>query len=291
MSKVKWEEVNRNWQFRTNVVLSMCIVPVEKEKNNLAGSFVKTCPAHLDIISREGVVMSYSITPLLTGVRNPDQGIMTYQQGYGKRIWLPIWSFLVRGEGHTILIDTGLDENELFPPAGFTEETGLVPKTLRECLQLHGVEVNDVDIVINTHLHDDHCGNNSLFSSAKFYAHAKEIEFCRNPHPIDHRYDAYFIEDIVFHEITCDMEIVPGVKVIHSPGHTVGGLSVIVETVEGPVVITGFCCNSRNFPDNGPAVCPGVHLDAIAAWESIQKIKGLGVKIIPMHELHLSPIG
>ncbi len=33
--------------------------------------------------------MSYSITPLLTGVRNPDQGIMTYQQGYGTSIWTP----------------------------------------------------------------------------------------------------------------------------------------------------------------------------------------------------------
>ena len=74
--------------------------------------------------------MSYSITPLLTGVRNPDQGIMTYQQGYGKRIWLPIWAFLVQGQGVTLLVDSGLDENELIVPAGFTEETGLVPASL-----------------------------------------------------------------------------------------------------------------------------------------------------------------
>ena len=33
--------------------------------------------------------MKYSIAPLLTGVRNPDQGIMTYQQGYGKPICCP----------------------------------------------------------------------------------------------------------------------------------------------------------------------------------------------------------
>ena len=48
-----------------------------------------------------------------TGVRNPDQGIMTYQQGYGKRIWLPVWAFLLRNGEHTILVDSGLDENEL----------------------------------------------------------------------------------------------------------------------------------------------------------------------------------
>jgi N-acyl homoserine lactone hydrolase len=55
-------------------------------------------------------------------------------------------------------------------------------------------------------------------------------------------------------------------------------------------VITGFCCNQENFPENGPAVCPGVHLDAMAAWESIQKVKDLGVIILPMHDLGLKKI-
>ena len=234
--------------------------------------------------------MSYSITPLLTGVRNPDQGIMTYQQGYGKRIWLPIWSFLLQGEGKNILVDTGLDENELFIPQGFIEETGLVPESLLEGLIGAGLSTEDIDIVINTHLHDDHCGNNALFPRATFYAHRDEIAFCRSPHPIDHRYDTSFIEGITFVEVDREMDIAPGLTVLHSPGHSVGGLSVLVETGEGPAVITGFCCNAENFPVNGPAVCPGVHLDAIAAWESIQRIKGLGVRILPMHDLGLQRI-
>lgn len=234
--------------------------------------------------------MKYSITPLLTGVRNPDQGIMTYQQGYGTRIWLPVWSFLLRGDGHNILIDTGLDENELFPLAGFSEETGLVPQSLADCLKEQGLSLEDIDIVINTHLHDDHCGNNMLLPNASFYAHPSEVAFCRNPHPIDHRYDEYFIENTTFIDALDGMEIVPGIRVLHSPGHTVGCLSVTVATMEGEAVITGFCCNSRNFPENGPAVCPGVHLDAISAWESIQKIQQLGAKILPMHEVRLTPI-
>jgi len=228
--------------------------------------------------------------PLLTGVRNPDQGIMTYQQGYGTRIWLPIWSFLVRGENHNILVDTGLDENELFPPAGFTEETGLVPKTLVDCLAEQKLTPADIDIVINSHLHDDHCGNNMLLSNASFYAHPDEVAFCHHPHPIDHRYDDYFIEGINFVDALDGMEIVPGVTVLHSPGHTVGCLSTTVETASGTAVITGFCCNNKNFPPTGPAVCPGVHLDAIAAWESIQKVKQLGAIILPMHELNITPI-
>ncbi len=234
--------------------------------------------------------MTYSITPLLTGVRNPDQGIMTYQQGYGKPIWLPVWAFLLQGGGHNILVDTGLDENELFSPAGFTEETGLTPQTLVDCLAQNDLGLEDIDSVINTHLHDDHCGNNLLLEKAKFYVHPEEVKFCNNPHPIDHRYDTYFIENIDFNYVQDSMEILPGIKVMHSPGHTVGCLSVRIQTTEGEAVITGFCCNNKNFPANGPAVCPGVHLDAIAAWESIQKVKESGCIIIPMHELSLRGI-
>ncbi|MEJ2058188.1 MAG: N-acyl homoserine lactonase family protein [Desulfofustis sp.] len=234
--------------------------------------------------------MTYAITPLLTGVRNPDQGIMTYQQGYGTAIWLPIWAFLVQGKKKNILVDTGLDENELITPAGFTEETGLVPQSIIAGLEELSLKPDDIDIVINTHLHDDHCGNNALFTRAVFYAHKAEIAFCRDPHPLDHRYDDYFIDGISFTEVETDQEIIPGLMVRHMPGHTVGTLSVEIEIGEGKAVITGFCCNDRNFPANGPAVCPGVHIDAIQAWESIQKVKESGALIIPMHELSLKPI-
>lgn len=234
--------------------------------------------------------MSYAITPLLTGVRNPDQGIMTYQQGYGTAIWLPIWAFLVQGNGGNILVDTGLDENELMTPAGFTEETGLTPQSIIASLDEFSLKPGDIDIVINTHLHDDHCGNNALFPDAVFYAHKEEIAFCRDPHPLDHRYDDYFIDGISFTEVKDGREIMPGLTVRHMPGHTVGTLSVEVEIRQGMAVITGFCCNSKNFPANGPAVCPGVHIDAIQAWESIQKIKNSGALIMPMHELSLQRI-
>lgn len=235
--------------------------------------------------------MQYSITPLLTGVRNPDQGIMTYQQGYGKRIWLPIWAFLLVSDEHKILVDTGLDENELFVPAEFTEETGLEAASIVDCLAAEGLTTDDIDIVINTHLHDDHCGNNALFNKATFYAHPEEIEFCSNPHPLDHRYDDYFIEENTFNPLPENGVVADGVKLIFSPGHTVGCLSVEVNTAEGPVIITGFCCNKENFPDNGPAICPGVHLDARAAWQSIQNIKEIGATILPMHDLDLKKIG
>ncbi len=63
--------------------------------------------------------MSFSSTPLLPGVRYSDQEIMTYQQGYGRQIWLPIWAFLVQHGEKNSVVDTGLEENELTVPSGF----------------------------------------------------------------------------------------------------------------------------------------------------------------------------
>ncbi len=63
-----------------------------------------------------------------------------------------------------------------------------------------------------------------------------------------------------------------------------------VETGQGPAIITGFCCNGENFPKAGPAICPGVHTDALQAWDSIQTIKRSGALIVPMHELDLKKL-
>ncbi|MFW5735602.1 MAG: N-acyl homoserine lactonase family protein [Oceanidesulfovibrio sp.] len=236
--------------------------------------------------------MPYTITPMLVGVRNVDQGIMTYQQGYGKRIWLPMWSFLLRekgGEGRTILVDTGLED--FVNPPEFVEDTGLEALFMDEALAQQGLTVDDIDAVINTHLHDDHCGNNPMFEGVPIYVQRAELEACLNPHPLDYRYDSAFVEELDVRPVDGDAELFPGVRVTATPGHTPGTQAVTVETGEGPVVITGMCCSGDNFPENGPAICPGVHCDAFAAYDEAQKLKALrdeGVRLLPLHELSLA---
>ncbi len=230
--------------------------------------------------------MPYSVTPLLTGVRSADQGIMTYQSGYGKKIWLPMWSFLVRGEGRNILVDTGLED--FMTPPEFTRETGLTPMGMEEALEREKLDPKDIYLVINTHLHDDHCGNNQLFTKAGHYIQQAEITFARNPHPVDPRYDADLVENLDIVPLHGDLEVLPGLNIIHTPGHTPGGQTVTVETVKGLVVIPGFCCHKENFPESGAAICPGVHGNAYQAYDSAQKVKGLGGIILPLHELDVA---
>ena len=49
-------------------------------------------------------------------------------------------------------------------------------------------------------------------------------------------------------------------------------------------IITGFCCNDKNFADKGPAITPGVHINAADAYDSAQKIKEMADILIPLHD-------
>ena len=229
--------------------------------------------------------MAYRIRALLTGVRDTDQGVMTYLKHYGRHIWLPIWSFLLQGQGKTVLVDTGLDD--FVTPEAFVAETGLTPLYMDQALARAGVAPEDVDILLHTHLHDDHCGNNPLFPRAEVIAQRRELKFMADPHPLDHRYEPAFLEDQEIRAVDGDAEILPGLSVLLTPGHSPGGQTVLVDTDKGRVVIPGFCCNAENFPASGPAVCPGVHTDALAAWDSAQKVKALAAEglLLPLHDL------
>jgi glyoxylase-like metal-dependent hydrolase (beta-lactamase superfamily II) len=237
-------------------------------------------------------VSTYTIHPIITGLNATDQGIMTYQRHYGKAIHIPIYVWYLepaQAEAPKLLIDTGLED--FMVPEGLEEELGLKCEYLEDGLARVGVKPEDIALIVHTHLHNDHCENDSMFPQAKVYAQKAEVAFMRQPHPLDHRYDPDYLEGSELVELEGDAEIVPGVSVLFTPGHTPGGQSVVVDTAgSGKVLITGFCCNEKNFPSAGPAVCPGVHTDAITAWESINRVKAMKEQgqidqIVPCHAI------
>ena len=232
---------------------------------------------------------TYVIHPLVVGINETDQGIMTYQKGYGKRIYLPIYVLYLEGGDQKILVDTGMEEFMI--PPGAAEQTGLKIMEFEEALATVNIEPRDVDIVIQTHLHNDHCENTYKCTNAKVYVQRAELDFFKAPHPLDHRYYSDLLDESEVVAIESDAEIVPGIRVFLTPGHTPGGQSVSVETDAGTAVITGFCCNGNNFPSVGPAVTPGVHLDAIEAYESAQRVKELADILIPIHEIEVGRNG
>jgi N-acyl homoserine lactone hydrolase len=98
--------------------------------------------------------------------------------------------------------------------------------------------VQRVAVVVNTHLHFDHCGGNRLFPGVPIHVQRRELADARTE-------DGYTIREWVdfpgasYVEHDGETELVPGVRLLPAPGHTAGHQVVVVETDEGPVVLGG----------------------------------------------------
>jgi N-acyl homoserine lactone hydrolase len=235
----------------------------------------------------------YKIHPMVIGTKVFDQGMMTYQHAYGKPYTIPIYSWLLEGGDKKILVDTG----EMAPIQSEEREKAIGGKiyTFEQGLALWGLTPADIDIVIHTHLHNDHCENDYKCENAIIYVHEKELQRIHNPHPLDFRYLEDYIEDVQdngqVRKITENREIVPGIEVIHTPVHTDGGLSVVIDTAGGKAVITGFCVIMENFepPKEIKAmemavIPPGTHVNTYESYDIMLKIKKMADILLPLHE-------
>lgn len=225
----------------------------------------------------------YTIHPMVVGANETDQGIMTYLRGYGKRIWIPIYVFLIKGDGRNILVDTGLEQ--FVVPDHVSSDYGLEILEFEDALQTHGLTPQDIDVIIHTHLHNDHCENDYKCPQARIVVQKAEHDFFLNPHPIDHRYYPDLLDGLDVELVEGDVRFADGIDLILTPGHTPGGQSVAINTSRGRAIITGFCCNALNFPPDAPSVPSGVHTDAMAAFDSAKRIREMADILIPLHDL------
>jgi len=146
------------------------------------------------------------------------------------RVRLGLNCLLVRTEKHHVLIETGIGDK--FEPK-YTDIYGIEkPTTLLAELRKVGLAPNDIDLVINTHLHFDHCGWNTrrehgktlpTFSRARYCIQREEWEHAL--HPTERDAASYVTEFFRPAEaqtdfLEGDQEIVPGIRVEVFPGHT-----------------------------------------------------------------------
>lgn len=227
--------------------------------------------------------MPLTIKPLNIGRLRLDKGLMTYFQNYGEKIWIPINAWLIKSPHGNILVDTGAYEEDM---KKYWHDASETVQTCEEALAKENLKPEDIDILILTQLHFDHCLNARLFKNATTYIQKKEYEFLQNPHPMmAGLYNPEFIEGLKIKIVEGEVEIVPGVRVIPVPGHTVGTQAVEIQTAKGLAIITGFCCISEIFDVPGDAVIPpGIHTDAFAAFDNAVKIKKRADIIIPIHD-------
>lgn len=235
----------------------------------------------------------YTIHPIVMGTKVFDKGMMTYQYDYGKPYTIPIYSWLIRGGEKTMLVDTG----EMHPVQSGDREQAIGGKiyTFEDGLAKHGLKGEDIDVVIHTHLHSDHCENDYKCENARFYIHEKELGSIKNPHPLDYRYVEDFIYEIEENKqietIGSDCELFPGISVMHTPAHTPGGMTVFIDTAKGKTAITGFCVIRENFEPpiqiramEMEVIPPGTNIDSYKAYDMMLAVRDRADFIIPLHE-------
>ncbi len=157
------------------------------------------------------------------------------------RILLGENTVIVRTGKHTVAIETGIG-NKLSPKL---QEIYGCQQLLPQSLQAAGVRPEEIDIVINSHLHFDHCGWNTTktasgavvptFPNARYFAHRGEVE---HGHLQLERDRISYISDnydplIATGQMTLvesNQEIVPGISVEMYPGHTAQLMAVHIDS-------------------------------------------------------------
>jgi glyoxylase-like metal-dependent hydrolase (beta-lactamase superfamily II) len=157
------------------------------------------------------------------------------------RILLGTNTLLVRDGKRTVVIETGVGNKFEGKMRSFYDSKEQLPLAFAQA----GIRMDEVDVVINSHLHFDHCGWNTTrradgsiaptFPNARYFAHRGEVEHGRLKLERDRvSYVAENYEPLVASGqmtlIEGPKEIVPGISVDLYPGHTAQMMAVMIES-------------------------------------------------------------
>lgn len=211
----------------------------------------------------------------------------------GAPVELPIWMGAVTDGKVRVLIDTGigedLDEIVAGPEPNCLQGPG--EHTAAALKRAVGWGPEDVDIVINTHLHYDHCGGNRLFSNARFYVQRREWEAAKDPKG-DTAYlywPKYLSGPDMPPErwvlLDGEKELLPGLRVFPTPGHTPGHQSVLLSTGDGALCYVGDAVSVlENLTED---VVTSIHVDPEQSLKSYAEIRRRADQVIPGHDYRL----
>ena len=135
-------------------------------------------------------------------------------RGVDGREW-PVHGFVITHPGGAVLVDTGVGG-----PQEWLDDWRVVNRTVADALAELDMTPGDIGLVINTHLHFDHCGQNAVFRHAPCYV--QRAELARAERESRDLYDWFGFANARFELLDGDAEILPGLSVLATPGHTAG---------------------------------------------------------------------
>ncbi|MGH3319580.1 MAG: N-acyl homoserine lactonase family protein [Streptosporangiaceae bacterium] len=208
-----------------------------------------------------------------------------------------LWDTSCPRDWETHWKETGLQE--FFPYDNVSEEEYLDSR-----LRQLDLSVSDFDMVVLSHLHFDHCGNAQLFanSGARMICSKPEYD---GAFGFDGAFKAAHIkadyDGLPWETVDGDTELLPGVRVLQTPGHTWGTMSLQVDLADsGPMIFTSDAIYMQA-SYGPPPVGAGIVYDSLAWLASVEKIRSIAEKTNPtlvfghdpdqIHDLRLAPQG
>ena len=177
----------------------------------------------------------------------------------------PVHGFVVTHDDGAVLVDTGVGG-----PQHMLDDWQVVNRTVADALAELDLSPADIGLVINTHLHFDHCGQNAAFRHAPFFVQRAELSRTQREAP--ELRDWIDFSGARFELLDGDAQILPGLRVVATPGHTAGHQSVLVSTATGLEALIGDAAYTPGVytdpgPADGAALPPGQASD-VPAWRS-----------------------
>ena len=148
------------------------------------------------------------------------------------RIQVAFNCYLIRTADHTVLIETG-GGDKLDPKARERMDLPSHHDPLPGILSRQGVDPESIDVVINSHLHFDHCGGNTTLTAAGPVAAFPRAQYYASRGEWEHAHDRHIRDAVSYNDnnydplvnsgqmtlLDADREIVPGIRMAHAPGH------------------------------------------------------------------------
>ena len=144
---------------------------------------------------------------------------------------LPIHGYVVESGDDVILVDSGIGDQAISVMHTHSSDWKMDVRTLDDALGDHGLAVADVTKVVSTHLHLDHFGQHGALEGIPFVVQRTELAEARRTTPyLDQFFDFAGAE---MAELDGDEDLAEGVRILATPGHTVGHQSVLVTQDDG----------------------------------------------------------
>lgn len=166
----------------------------------------------------------------------------------GMRAHIPVTGYLIKlPDDRLALVDTGMNRLHVDDPdltwRGTPAVDALKPVMRPEDSLLYrlsqlDIGPQDIDYVINTHLHFDHAGNNDLLSDATFFVQREQYELAKDNPSYPNQY--WNLPALSYELVDGEQTLFDDVSVIPTPGHTKGHQSVLLRLPEtGALIICG----------------------------------------------------